>query len=125
MKAKNQTRPIQRTDSYVLVIIKEGVFVMDDKRHRAGIAAVLSFVFNGLGQLYVGKIKEGLIIMTISAASMILIIVGAVFAGHWIISRLFPIWELVVGLVFFASGIIIACVVGIQSINDAYKEALK
>lgn len=98
---------------------------MDEKRHRAGIAAVLSFVFNGLGQLYVGKIKQGLIIMTISAFSMILIIVGAVFAGHWIISRQFLVWELIIGLVLFASGIIIACVVGIYSINDAYKEALK
>jgi len=98
---------------------------MDEKRHHAGIAAVLSFVFNGLGQLYVGKIKQGLIIMTISAVSMILIIVGAVFAGHWIISRLFSIWELIIGLVLLISGIIIACVVGIYSINDAYKEALK
>jgi TM2 domain-containing membrane protein YozV len=98
---------------------------MDEKRHHAGIAAVLSFVFNGLGQLYVGKIKQGLIIMTISAVSMILIIAGAVFAGHWIISRLFSIWELIIGLVLLISGIIIACVVGIYSINDAYKEALK
>lgn len=98
---------------------------MDDKRHRAGIAAVLSFVFNGLGQLYVGKIKQGLIIMSISSFNMILIIVGAVFSGHWIISRVFGIWELVLGLALFIIGIIIACVVGIYSINDAYKEALK
>ncbi|HOX54122.1 MAG TPA: hypothetical protein PLC32_01565 [Candidatus Omnitrophota bacterium] len=98
---------------------------MDDKRHRAGIAAVLSFVFNGLGQLYVGKIKQGLVIMAVSAYSMILIIVGAVFSGHWIISRIFSIWELIIGLALFVIGIIIACVVGIYSINDAYKEALK
>ena len=98
---------------------------MDEKKHRAGIAAVLSFVFNGLGQLYVGKIKQGLIIMTISAFSMILIIVGALLAGHWIISRLFSIWELIIGLVLFIVGIIIACLVGIYSVNDAYREALK
>lgn len=98
---------------------------MDDKRHRAGIAAVLSFLFNGLGQLYVGKIAQGLIIMSISAISMILIIVGAVFAAHWLIYKFFSIGELILGLVLFVLGIIIACITGVYSITEAYKEALK
>jgi hypothetical protein len=98
---------------------------MDDKRHRAGIAAVLSFLFNGLGQLYVGKISQGLIIMTISAISMIFIIVGAVFVGHWILHRVFSVSELILGIILFVVGIIVACLVGIYSIKDAYKEALK
>ena len=98
---------------------------MDETRHRAGIAAVLSFLFNGLGQLYVGKITQGLIIMSISAVSMILIIFGAVFIGHWILFRLFSVGGLILGLVLFVAGIIIACIVGIYSITDAYKEALK
>lgn len=98
---------------------------MDDKRHRAGIAAVLSFLFNGLGQLYVGKISQGLIIMSISAVSMIFIIVGAVFIGHWLWYRVFSIAELILGVILFAVGIIVACLAGIYSIKDAYKEALK
>ncbi|MFH1655965.1 MAG: hypothetical protein ABH954_05095 [Candidatus Omnitrophota bacterium] len=98
---------------------------MDDRRHRAGIAAVLSFLFNGLGQLYVGKINQGLIIMSVSALSMILIIVGAVFTGHWLLFQAYSVVELVLGLILFVIGITIACIAGIYSIRDAYKEALK
>jgi TM2 domain-containing membrane protein YozV len=98
---------------------------MDEVKHRAGIAAVLSFLFSGLGQLYVGKIFRGLIIMSISALSMIMIIVGAIFVGHWLIFQYFSIREVILGLVFFVLGIIIACIVGIYSIINAYREALK
>ena len=98
---------------------------MDELRHRAGIAAVFSFLFNGLGQLYVGKIREGLIIMSISALSMILIIVGAIFVGHWLIFQSSSVVDLILGLGLFVLGIIIACIVGIHSIVNAYKEALK
>ena len=98
---------------------------MDEKKHRAGIAAVLSFLFNGLGQLYVGKINQGLIIMTISAISMIFIIVGAIFIGHWILFYAYSVAELILGIILFIIGAIVACIVGISSIKDAYREALK
>jgi len=48
-----------------------------------------------------------------------------VFAGHWIWYRVFSIAELILGVILFAVGIIVACLVGIHSIKDAYKEALK
>ena len=98
---------------------------MDETRHRAGIAAVLSFLFSGLGQLYVGKINRGLFIMSISALSMILIIVGAVFAGHWFLFQAYPVAELIIGLSLLLVGIVIAGIVGVYSIFNAYNEALK
>lgn len=98
---------------------------MDELKHRAGMAAVFSFLFNGLGHLYVGKIKQGLIIMSISSFSMILIIVGAVFTGHWLLFQLFAIKQFILGLILIVVGIIIACIVGVYSITNAYKEALK
>jgi len=98
---------------------------MDDVRHRAGIAAVLSFIFNGLGQLYVGKISQGLVIMTVSSLSMILVIVGAIFIGHWLLFYVYSIAELILGIILFVVGAVVACIVGIYSIRDAYKEALK
>ncbi|MFC1594021.1 hypothetical protein ACFL38_01710 [Candidatus Omnitrophota bacterium] len=98
---------------------------MDDKKHRAGIAVVLSFLFSGLGQLYVGKIRRGLMIMSISAVSMIFIIVGAVLAGHWLLTMRFPRSELVLGLALLLAGIIAAGIAGVYSIYNAYKEALE
>ncbi|MFC1703257.1 hypothetical protein ACFL1E_00545 [Candidatus Omnitrophota bacterium] len=97
---------------------------MDDIRHRAGLAAVFSFIFNGLGQLYVGDIRKGLTIMSISVVSMILIIVGGVFIGHWLLFSTYPFAEVIIGIVLLVVGIIIACIVGVYSIVDAYKQAL-
>ena len=91
--------------------------------NHPGTAAVLSFIFNGLGQLYNGEIKKGLVIMTATSASLIIILLGAVLAFHWLLAQLLPIWELIVGLLIFIIGVISACVIGVYSINDAYQKA--
>jgi len=90
-----------------------------------GVAAVLSFIFNGLGHLYVGEIKQGLIIMTATSTCLIVIILGAVLIFHWLLTHLLPISELILGSVIFILGIIAACTIGAYSITDAYQKALK
>jgi len=96
-----------------------------------GIAAVLSFIFNGLGQLYNGQIKKGLWLMFLSSLSMLVLIVGAILIGHWLLSCfklgicLINIKELILGVVLFFLGLIFICIIGIYSIFDAYKTAKK
>lgn len=100
---------------------------MNDKfpNHHPGIAAVLSFLFNGLGQLYNGEIKKGLIIMTATSVCLIVIILGAILAFHWLLTKSLPIAELIWGGIIFVIGVIAACAVGYYSINDAYNQAKK
>jgi len=87
-----------------------------------GVAAVLSFIFNGLGQLYNGEIKKGLVLIFVSSIFIILTIVGAVIVGVWLFhlqQKALLVW----GCSMFCIGIAGACVVGIYSIVDAYKKA--
>ncbi len=98
---------------------------MDDIKHRAGIAAVLSFLFNGLGQLYVGEIAKGLKVMVVSAVSMVFITVGGIFSCHWLLYKAYSIVQLALGIGLLFMGIIIACLMGIYSITEAYKKALE
>ena len=91
--------------------------------NHPGIAAVLSFLFNGLGQLYNGEIKKGLMIMTATSACLIVIIVDAILAFHWLLTKALPVGELIWGAAIFVVGIIGACCVGYYSITDAYQKA--
>lgn len=90
-----------------------------------GVAAVLSFVFNGLGQIYNGEIKKGLMLIFLSALCMLLMISGGVFAIVWLMTGFSISWSLVVSLGVFASGVILAAVIGTFSIFDAYNTAKK
>jgi Na+-transporting NADH:ubiquinone oxidoreductase subunit NqrB len=92
---------------------------MED-RHRAGIAAVLSFLFNGLGQIYNGNIKKGLAIIFLSAISMLMILIGTVLLIYWIKMNFFSTGLLSFGLGLFLLGTIFACVIGVRCIYDAY-----
>jgi len=92
---------------------------MDD-RDRAGIAAVLSFLFNGLGQIYNGQIKKGLRIIFLSSISMLMIVLGAVLMGYWLLTQFFTFAQFVIGAVLFVLGVIFACIIGIRCIYDAY-----
>ena len=94
-------------------------------QNHPGMAAVLSFLFNGLGQLYNGEITKGLVIMTATSACLIVIIVGAIFIFHWLLTKILPIQELIWGGTIFVLGITGACVIGAYSINDAYRKASK
>jgi hypothetical protein len=99
---------------------------MDSERKRdPGLAAVLSFVFNGLGQLYNGEIIKGLVIIFISAVSMLIFIIGSILIGLWLTGKVVFAKELTWGLVLFFAGLVLICILGIYSILDAHKTALQ
>jgi hypothetical protein len=95
----------------------------EERLNHPGVAAVLSFVFNGLGQLYNGELAKGLLIVALSVASMFIFIIGSVLIGFEFLSKsLFP-GQLAWGVALFGLGLVFICVVGIYSILDAYKVA--
>lgn len=97
---------------------------MNRGMNHSGTAAVLSFVFSGLGQLYNGQLFKGLIIIFFAALSIFLTVLGAVLIYIWLTQQL--LLELVwMGPVLFAVGLITICVIGIYSIVDAYKRGQK
>lgn len=69
------------------------------QKKNEGLAAVLSFLFTGLGQIYNGQIAKGIIF----------VVVGIVFAG----------------LIFVLIGIILYPIFWIYNIYDAYATAKK
>jgi len=96
-----------------------------DKKNHPGTAAVLSFIFNGLGQLYNGQILKGLVIIFLSAVSMLVFIIGSVLIGLWLLGKILSIKLLICGLVLFCMGLVSICILGIYSILDAYRVAVK
>ena len=96
-----------------------------DKKNHPGTAAVLSFIFNGLGQLYNGQIFKGLVIIFLSAVSMLVLIIGSVLIGLWLLGKILSIKLLICGLVLFCMGLVSICILGIYSILDAYRVAVK
>lgn len=90
-----------------------------------GLAAVLSFIFNGLGQLYNGQITKGLLIIFLSAIAMLSLIIGSVLIGFWFLGKVVFAQGLILGLFLFFIGLIFICILGIYSIFDAYRVALK
>lgn len=88
-----------------------------------GIAALLSFLFNGLGQMYNGQILKGLNIMMLSVLTMIAVLVVGIylFTIFWKNTpETFNLW-LALGL--FGISILSVAVIGIYSIYDAVKVA--
>ena len=98
---------------------------MEQKVNNAGLAAVFSFVFNGLGQLYNGQILKGLVIIFLSAISMLVLIMGSIFLGYWLLGKIMFGKGLILGLALFLIGLVSICVLGIYSILDAYRTAAK
>jgi len=94
-------------------------------KYHPGIAAVLSFVFNGLGQLYNGQIVKGLTIIFFSALSMTILIIGSVFIALWFLGKIIFSQVLIFGLALFFLSLVSICIIGIYSIIDAYRVALK
>ena len=88
------------------------------------IAAILSFVFNGLGQIYNGEIKKGLTLIFLSGVSLLILIIGAIFIFYFI-KTLPPISFLVWGVCLFFFGLTSMIIIGIYSISDAYNKAKK
>ena len=96
---------------------------MEEKRSHPGTAAVLSFVFNGLGQIYNGQIRKGMFIIFLSTLSLLILIIGAILIAFWLFGRaLFPA-QIILGSLFFSFGLILICILGVWGIFDAYKNA--
>lgn len=98
---------------------------MNSKETNPGVAAVLSFIFNGLGQLYNGQIFKGLVIVFLSAVSMLILIMGSIFIGSWLLGKIIFAKILIWGMTLFLAGLIAICVVSIYSIIDAYRISSK
>ncbi len=100
-----------------------------DKMHQLhpgpGVAAVLSFIFSGLGQLYNGQIIKGLVVIFFSALGMFVFIIGSILLGLWLVGRVIFAQQLILGLGLFIIALISICVLGAYSIIDAYRIALK
>ena len=92
---------------------------------RAGTAAVLSFVFSGVGQIYNGQIKKGLFLVALTTFGLVLVLLGALALGFGLYYGFFfsEMAALSLGAIFL--GGIIVCWSGVYSIVDAYKEALR
>jgi len=98
---------------------------MVEERKNPGLAAVLSFVFNGLGQLYNGQITKGLTFIFISALNMLIFIAGSILISFCILNKVVFAGQLVWGLILFCIGLFLICTIGIYSIWDAYQVAKK
>ena len=98
---------------------------MPEQKSHPGTAAVLSFVFNGLGQLYNGQIKKGLCVIFLSAINLLIFLAGSTFIGLWLLGRATFTQQLILGLGLFLLGLVFICILGIYSILDAYNVALK
>ena len=88
-----------------------------------GLSAVLSFLYNGLGQLYNGQIKKGLLLISFTSLGIIFTVVGAVLIGHYLLVQPGLRLELFWGLSLLLGGILLMCCVGTYSIFDAYNYA--
>ena len=98
----------------------------DEKQKiNPGLAAVFSFIFSGLGQIYNGQILKGLCIMAFSAVGMVIVIVGFVQIGFCIMSELFGTRELVAGSILLITGFLSMTILGVYNIYDAYNTAKK
>ena len=97
----------------------------DNKITHPGVAAVLSFIFNGLGQLYNGQISKGLVIIFLSAVSMLVLILGATLIGLWLLGKALSSGQAIFGVVLFCISLVSICILGIYSIFDAYRVASK
>ena len=97
----------------------------DNKITHPGTAAVLSFVFNGLGQLYNGQIKKGLVIIFLCSISMLVFIIGAILIGLWLMGKWITPPQAIFGGILFSISLVFICILGIYSIADAYRVASK
>ena len=96
-----------------------------DKKNHPGTAAVLSFIFNGLGQLYNGQIFKGLVIIFFSAISTLVLIISSVFIGLWLLGKITSSAILIWGIALFLISLVSICIIGIYSILDAYQVAAR
>lgn len=97
----------------------------EKQKINPGLAAVFSFIFSGLGQIYNGQILKGLCIMAFSTVGMVLVIIGFVQIGFWVLSEFFGREELLLGSILLIIGFLLITILGIYNIYDAYNTARK
>ncbi|MFH1075155.1 MAG: hypothetical protein V1752_08710 [Candidatus Firestonebacteria bacterium] len=102
---------------------KTAVKKSEKENVNPGLSAILSFLYNGLGQLYNGQIKKGLIIIAVSSFGIFLTIAGATLIGHCLLIDFPSQAELLWGCGLLLTGIGGICYIGIYSIFDAYTTA--
>jgi len=90
-----------------------------------GIAVVLSFLFNGLGQIYNGQIAKGLSLMAASSLLMMTMVVGVVWAGYYVVTDFQHGWALWGALFCLIPAILGTALLGIYNLFDAYHTALR
>jgi len=88
-----------------------------------GIAAVLSFLFTGLGQLYNGQIFKGLVMIFCSALSIFIFLLGALLVGLYLVGKTALSGQISLGIALIVAGILLTGALGIYSIINAYKVA--
>ena len=98
--------------------------ILEEERIRRslkdpGLAGVYSFLWTGLGQIYIGQINKGLIQMTLSAVGMILVILGAILIYFGSLEARLSI----PGIILLVVGILGIALLGIHSIRDAKESA--
>ena len=94
-----------------------------EKTNHPGVAAVLSFVFNGLGQFYNGQLAKGFLIVGLSTLGIFIFIIGSILIGFALLGKSLFSAQLAWGISLFVSGLVFICVLGIYSILDAYRVA--
>lgn len=98
---------------------------MSENKPYPGTAAALSFVFNGLGQIYNGQIRKGLVIVSLSTLSLLMIIGGGIFFIIWLRREIPVSLEMLFSLAIFLVGVIVGGYLGVYSVYDAYNTAKK
>lgn len=95
------------------------------KKHRAGMAAVLSFILSGLGQIYIGQLKKGLTIIFWSSLFLSCLIIGAALVIYQMRMNIPDPVLLIWGSVLVLVGLIANSFISIYNIYNAYNSALK
>lgn len=96
---------------------------MDKIKRDPGLAAVFSFIFSGLGQIYNGQILKGLAIISVSSLNLFIFITGSILLGLWLLGEIVFIKALILGLGLCLMGLVSICLLGVYSIFDAYRTA--
>ena len=97
---------------------------MQRRGTHPGVAAVLSFIFSGIGQIYNGEIRKGLIFVFLSTLGLVFVVLGALVLGFGLYQGFLTMKLAMGSLGSLALGGAVICWVGIYSIYDAYKNAL-
>ena len=105
--------------------MNKGLSEQEKRNINPGLAAILSFLYSGLGQLYNGQIKKGMVIISFTSLGIMLTITGGILVGAYLLGKLVLCLELVWGLVLLLAGMLLICCVGTYSIFDAYNGAKK